>query len=429
MKFLFCFIVILLGLFNQSVAQFGYEFWSQIDCIVRIDELGNIKIFPSISNINRGFVIGNYKGEVEVCGSLGGIWNGDFVQIKKCDAKHSYICIAQDPINPNLFYKFEACINGHRYFVLYTQFDLSKSEKVVKEQVLQEKFFNFIHIVPSDKNTLWVLANTKGTQDIMVYELSEGNLVLKNRYDVGFTFPFTFNVMKSFDNPQHSKIYLNQASGLLVMDFDVKTGYISNFQTYSEIKNAAISPSGKYIYTINVSSDKILSLYRYESDNLLVDGEVVFSSPVSENELLEGVNDIILGPDGNLYIARAKKYLDIVTDVDSPSPKYFIDKIFLENGTSTLFPDYVFNPSNIRVDFSCNTVFFLCPLFNNITSCSWNFGDGSQSTDINPTHIYNTSGLYEVKLNVVLDDGIEKKYSKKIRIPSPPKKPVIILSD
>jgi PKD repeat protein len=29
---------------------------------------------------------------------------------------------------------------------------------------------------------------------------------------------------------------------------------------------------------------------------------------------------------------------------------------------------------------------------------SWNFGDGTTSTAINPTHLYNTPGTYTVKL-------------------------------
>lgn len=35
-----------------------------------------------------------------------------------------------------------------------------------------------------------------------------------------------------------------------------------------------------------------------------------------------------------------------------------------------------------------------------ITRYEWSFGDGSQSTDINPTHVFNTAGNYTVTLIV-----------------------------
>ncbi len=35
----------------------------------------------------------------------------------------------------------------------------------------------------------------------------------------------------------------------------------------------------------------------------------------------------------------------------------------------------------------------------------WDFGDGSTSTNVNPSHIYNTPGIYNVKLVVSADDG------------------------
>lgn len=61
----------------------------------------------------------------------------------------------------------------------------------------------------------------------------------------------------------------------------------------------------------------------------------------------------------------------------------------------TLSPNLVYIP---------NTVYFY-NLSTNSTSWQWSFGDGGTSTDYNPEHIYNTTGIYDVTLIAVNDVG------------------------
>jgi len=48
----------------------------------------------------------------------------------------------------------------------------------------------------------------------------------------------------------------------------------------------------------------------------------------------------------------------------------------------------------------------------NATAWSWDFGDGTTSTDQNPTHIYTTSGTYDVALSVTFANGCVKTYTE-----------------
>ena len=43
----------------------------------------------------------------------------------------------------------------------------------------------------------------------------------------------------------------------------------------------------------------------------------------------------------------------------------------------------------------------------NATSVEWDFGDGFHSTDFNPTHTYNTNGVFLLKLKVTGPTGID----------------------
>lgn len=49
-------------------------------------------------------------------------------------------------------------------------------------------------------------------------------------------------------------------------------------------------------------------------------------------------------------------------------------------------------------------------------SFSWNFGDGTTSTDENPVHAFSTNGTYTVTLTVTTDDGCQDTYSAPVTV-------------
>ncbi|WP_027394143.1 PKD domain-containing protein [Aquimarina latercula] len=54
--------------------------------------------------------------------------------------------------------------------------------------------------------------------------------------------------------------------------------------------------------------------------------------------------------------------------------------------------------ANFEASINCDQVRFLNTSINTITSVSWDFGDGTTSTELNPTHTYTTNGTYTVSL-------------------------------
>ena len=80
--------------------------------------------------------------------------------------------------------------------------------------------------------------------------------------------------------------------------------------------------------------------------------------------------------------------------------------------------DYIMVNGSLPVaDFSANTTTGAAPLTVSFTdkstgkptSWSWDFGDGSTSTEQNPTHIYQNAGKYTVKLTASNDQGSDTK--------------------
>jgi len=61
--------------------------------------------------------------------------------------------------------------------------------------------------------------------------------------------------------------------------------------------------------------------------------------------------------------------------------------------------DFIYTVNNCEFNFEP-------VVFNEASSCSWDFGDGSMSVDCNSTHIYNSSGTYLVCLNQLCSDGL-----------------------
>ena len=82
-----------------------------------------------------------------------------------------------------------------------------------------------------------------------------------------------------------------------------------------------------------------------------------------------------------------------------------------QNGSSNDPPVAAFIANSTSIDVG-QSVQFTSQSTNNPTSYAWDFGDGSTSTQQNPTHIYNSEGNYDVLLTVVNNAGsdTESKY-------------------
>ena len=84
------------------------------------------------------------------------------------------------------------------------------------------------------------------------------------------------------------------------------------------------------------------------------------------------------------------------------------DALFLQQVASSTVLDsmFVWNVFQAQFDFNQNgNVFDFINKSSNVDNCIWDFGDGNQSTDFNPTHTYLQNGIYDVILTIQTNSG------------------------
>ncbi|MGB2983089.1 MAG: PKD domain-containing protein, partial [Candidatus Bipolaricaulia bacterium] len=90
-------------------------------------------------------------------------------------------------------------------------------------------------------------------------------------------------------------------------------------------------------------------------------------------------------------------------------------RVLVATDPRPLVPDFSFAPT---VPFAGGPVAFLDETTGETASREWSFGDGSTSTDLNPTHVYSEPGDFRVSLVVTSPAGIP--FEASIEIPIAP---------
>ena len=96
------------------------------------------------------------------------------------------------------------------------------------------------------------------------------------------------------------------------------------------------------------------------------------------------------------------------------------DALFLQQVASSTVLDsmFVWNVFQAQFDFNQNgNVFDFINKSSNFENCIWDFGDGNQSTDFNPTHTYLQNGVYDVILTIQTNSGcLSEVYSLQVNV-------------
>ncbi|MDP5077370.1 MAG: PKD domain-containing protein, partial [Nonlabens sp.] len=211
-----------------------------------------------------------------------------------------------------------------------------------------------------------------------------------------------------------------------VLRFDNSTGVLSNpiriagFNqprgTTARVYGVEFSPNSNYLYIsegiygiqqFNVSQHNFNSINN--SRSYVHTNSIITPTPTEEFATLQ------LGPDGKIYVAHFNS-VNLGTiefpNLSGLACNYQFGTITLASGTKSYsglppFITTIFAPA-ITVENTClgDVTTFQLDANQAIGSASWDFGDGTTSSQLNPSHTYAASGDYTVSVNVTSSGGI-----------------------
>ena len=328
--------------------------------------------------------------------------------------------IVPKPGSTNLYYVFtldyEINPNGFRYSIIDINLDGGLGGVTIEKNILiytpsDEKISIVKH---KNGNDFWVVTHGWNSNTFYSYLLSSSGLssspVASNAGVVVSGTKDVWGYMKI--SPNGSKLAMAHVfTGCELFDFDNATGVVSNPKIIYTVRGAygvEFSPNGEVLYVSNFSANPHI-IMQYD----------LKSNPIAGITLTDSVPSIMacalqLGPNGKIYIAGRSDKLGVINNPNSLGTGCNIQmgavllmgrnsNLGLPQFNATFFYRTSFTAENLCLGSS--TKFTTSTNLTDITSATWDFGDGNTSTDINPVHSYTLAGKYKVSLVVVSSVG------------------------
>lgn len=351
------------------------------------------------------------------------------------------------PGSNTLYYVFtldyEAHSNGFRYSVVDISLngglgDVTSSKNVLIYTPSNEKLSIVKHANDTD---YWVVTHGWNNNAFYSYLLtSTGLSTTPITSNVGaITNGTTQNVYGYMKiSPDGKKIAIcNSHIDAEVLDFSTTTGIVSNatvlftgsgVQDSSFAYGAEFSPDSQLLYLTNVGLYPLFprQLIQYDLSNstTIVATAQIINSVMIPNGFPLGLQ---LAPNGKIYATEIG--YDKLAVINFPNTtglgcSFQMDAVDLA-GRYSLFglPPFVssfFNATFITQNLCLgSTTLFTLDTSQTITAASWDFGDGTSSTAISPSHQYAAAGSYTVTVTATTASGTSTK-SRAITIYSVP---------
>ncbi|TRW22547.1 T9SS type B sorting domain-containing protein [Flavobacterium zepuense] len=261
----------------------------------------------------------------------------------------------------------------------------------------------------SNGDDLWVVARSFPGNSMYSFKVSAQGVSAPVISSVGPVFEDT----GFFDQVSHMKIsptsnklaVSSLGYGCVLYDFDNTTGAITNPVTLQTGSGSGVefSMSGNVLYTTGAAS---LRQYNLQASNIPASGLDIVTL---QNATLQ------LASDGKIY--KAENSLNALTVINNPEVlgtgcDVQIASVGLDSGLSILgLPNFItayyvtpdFSAQNFCVNSTTEFSFMWSIVPDTV---AWDFGDGTTSTEVNPSHSYTAAGTYTVKVTAT-KNGID----------------------
>jgi gliding motility-associated-like protein len=279
-----------------------------------------------------------------------------------------------------------------------------------------------------ESETIRVVCITKD-DPVFGYIIPEGEFIFR-----------IFNVTTSGVNINPIKRTINESLGRLgAMKFSPDAGYLAfadnanqkvyfyqfdnntiNFQHYFTLPT--IPAFGVFLNPYGIEFSQDSKLFYYSGGNFVVQyayRDLGGMNPV-ENYLLPVSNpgSLQLARNGKIYISQGNltnptSHLGVINNPERMGEEcnYRPASVQFETAASTKgLPIFIASYLRSRIipskDDCVDVAFnFSLDAYRDIISVFWDFGDGTNSTDMNPVHLFSTPGIYKVSARIVMDNN------------------------
>lgn len=338
------------------------------------------------------------------------------------------------PSSNNLYYIFttdnEHDPNGFRYSIVDMNLDSGNGAVTSDKNVLvyTPTIENLGITKHANGQDFWIITHGWNSNSFIAYQLTASGLnlipVVTNIGQVITGSPTDYVAAGTIKiSPSGSKLAFTSVSDIAqLFNFDNSTGILSNVITLTteggDLYGAAFSPDESLLYISNTFG----TIHQFNLN--------VTDIPNSEITVYNGdiLGQMQVGPDNKIYVAFGSRfYLGVINDpnVLGLGCNFQRDGIYLGGkksklGLPSFNQSFFFTPS-ITVNSNCvgEPSVFNFSTSQTVLSASWNFGDGSTSNSINPTHTYANAGTYNVSISVVTPFGTGSNTNQIIINPKP----------
>jgi hypothetical protein len=326
--------------------------------------------------------------------------------------------IVQKPSSDNFYYIFSTTGANLQSGVYYSEVDMNldggmgavNADKNILLSNATSRSFTVVK--NASRDGYWFITSGINNTGFLAYRITSSGV---NPAPVISTVGFTSGPNRSENSylkssPEGTKLLGNNAlEGIYLFDFDASTGVVSNRKLVASglSRGAEFSPSGKFA---NIPFSSTLEQYDLTASTISSTAIIVAGFSTTPRCLQIASNGKIYALSENL------SFLSIINnpDVLGLNCNYQVNRVSLGLGTGVFsLPPFVqsYPTFEINVQNSClgDATAFSLSSGQIITGASWNFGDGTTSTAINPTHTYANPGNYSVTVTATGTNGTRTK--------------------
>ena len=369
-------------------------------CASLSDSNGNLLFYTD------GTTVYNKKHEIMLNGT----------NLKGDNSSTQSATIVQKPGDSNLFYLFtitaRAESDGFRYSIIDLNLDNGLGGITSKNIPIYSPTCEKISVIKHSNNSdFWIVTHGWGNNTFFAHLLTNAGIntipVASNSGTSvlidsdGYN---TMGYMKIAPNGKKIAICHEFIGTFEINDFDNSSGIVSNqkiiykTQRSYDAYGVEFSPNSNVLYLSLISSKEI---YQFDltSPDVASSSKLIAKAPTYLGALQ-------LGPNNKIYIANYESTnLGVINDPNKIGIACDLQTSAIDLGSrKSLLGLPSFNQSFFNPTFSIknlclgSTTEFNLDGNKGVTTATWNFGDGSTSTDISPTHTYATAGTYTVSV-------------------------------